>query len=614
MKKVLVFFLFSILCFRAVHAQFGTEGPLSWEISGGVLTISGNGAMPNYDFASQRPSWYDYKALLQSIIIEEGVTSIGNNAFCESSIHSVTFPESSLKTIGVGAFQYCVNLKSVTIPDGVTHIIGYSFYDCKEMTSFTIGKGVISIGPYVFSGCFSLPAIEVSDGNNYFTSENGVLFSKDKKIFRQYPAAKQGNNYTIPEGVTAIEHDAFESCNELRSVYIPKTVSFIGSWVFGNCSNLNSVIIPYGVTQIGEYCFANCKNLISVSLPASLMAIGQMAFINCTGLTDFSNFSLGPQALFNAFQGSNINGCTLRVPDASIKEYEKFDEWKMFKNIVAFETEFAFSVKKDMSMFAGAKIEIAPTSDNLMFMNTTWKSSNPEVATVNNNGIVTAISQGTTEITATVLGRNAICTMTVVEQGKSSIEGIISNSGTDNVKVNLYIKVEETGLTKRGILGGYVLLATTIPNDNGEYRFEGLPEGSYQVQVEMDEYESEATEELSLSEEVTLADVDFKIDEEAGKILVIADISTGKQELPGTGAGIKIYPNPITDAVRINVETWRAASLRIQIINTAGAVVYTQKINNPDETIHLGHLPAGLYIIRLESGSIVKTAKVVKIQ
>jgi len=617
MKKFLHLLLSGLFCAGTVVAQSGPTGPLTWEISGDVLTISGNGAMPNYDFTNDRPPWYEYKSSLSSVIINDGVTGIGSNAFYGSSIYSVTISGSSLKTIGLSAFQSCTNLTSIDIPDEVTQISGYVFYDCRKLSSVTIGKGVASIGLYVFSGCISLPAIDVAAGNNSFVSDDGVLFSMDKKSLRQYPAAKQGDSYSIPDGVTTIFPDAFDSCSKLSSITIPNSVTYIGDWAFVECTGLNSIIIPNGVTQITDYVFSNCTNLTSITIPASLKNIGKGAFLDCKSLSEFVNFSTVPQLLSNAFKGSSINDCTLRVPAASIKEYEKAAEWMEFKNIVALETGLTLELDKEkIFLLIDATEEITATVEYLTFMNVVWKSSQPEVATVNNSGMITAISPGITEISATVLGLEAVCTVTVIQSGKSTIEGIINNAETENVRVNLFIKVEEPGQTKKGIIGGYVLLATTVPNGNGEYRFEDLPEGSYQVQVEIDEYNPEATDELMLSDDDTLMDINFTIDPVTGKIIVDGeDVPTVTEQL--FAPELKVYPNPFTDMVRITgslVEMWRAASLRLQVINTAGTIVHIQTIASPDETIYLGHLPAGMYIIRLENGGMVKTVKVIKIQ
>jgi len=217
-------------------------------------------------------------------------------------------------------------------------------------------------------------------------------------------------------------------------------------------------------------------------------------------------------------------------------------------------------------------------------------------------------------ITASLGSIEADCTVTVIVSGNSTIKGIVDTGGTENVRVNLYIKMGEkgeAGETKKGILGGYVLLATTIPNDNGEYKFENLPEGFYKLDVEIDEYESEATPTINLSDSETRSNINFEVDEATGT--VVPKILTGVVET-WHAASLQIYPNPFTDIVRIAVETGRAPSLQMQVVNTAGAIVHTQTIISPEETIHLGHLPAGLYFIRLENHGMVKTEKIIKIQ
>jgi len=253
-----------------------------------------------------------------------------------------------------------------------------------------------------------------------------------------------------------------------------------------------------------------------------------------------------------------------------------------------------------------------------------WKSSQPTVAAVDAKGTVTALKVGTAEITASAFDSNAKCTVTVLQPGNSSIGGTVNNSGSGNVRVNLYVNTNDPGLTKRGIIGGYVLLASTIPNDNGEYCFDNLPEGSYQVEVVIEDIDPEATEALALSDNETLTDIDFIVDEEEGRIIVVGETDPDpdpdpEPELPTDTKDIfdtclMIYPNPFTDAVRITVENDRTTSARIQVFNTAGVIVHTQTIASPDEIIHLRHLPAGMYILRLENGKNAKTVKMIKIQ
>ena len=266
--------------------------------------------------------------------------------------------------------------------------------------------------------------------------------------------------------------------------------------------------------------------------------------------------------------------------------------------------------KNEIYLLKGATADLTATATGSGVVE--WSSNHSSVATVN-NGAVKAISPGIAVITATVGSEEATCTVTVIQPGNSTIEGTVNNAGGSNVRINLYMKPPDSDM-KRGIIGGYMLLASTVPNDDGTYSFKDLPEGSYQVEVVMDDYEPEASDELSLSGEENLTYVNFTVDVEAGKIVVdevIIAITTGAVET-GRAQSLQIYPNPFTDVVQITgtvVETWHAASLQIQIINIAGAIVHTQTITSSEEIIHLDHLPAGMYIIRIENGRTVKAIK-----
>jgi len=519
--------------------------------------------------------------------IPESVETINDYAFFRSNIQSVTLPGNTLNRIGEFAFEFCVNLTSITIPDAVTQIGRYAFSDCSNMTSVYIGSGVWDIGIYTFVGCTHLQSIEVAAGNPYFTSDDDVLFNKTKTFLIQYPAAKQGNSYVIPNGVTTLSGAALANCSGLTSITIPASVATVGEWAFTLCINLSEII----------------------------------------------NASIEPQKInSNVLDGVNTNACILRVPAASVEEYKKADNW-MKLNIVALETEtIEISLdKNELYLLTGATAEIKATvtgSDDVE-----WNSSRSTIATVSKGttvrgnsvekliitsmGVVTAISPGTTVITASAESTETTCTVTVIEPGKSTIEGNVNNAGGSNVRVNLYMKPPDSD-TKRGIIGGYVLLATTVPNDDGTYSFEDLPEGSYQVEVVMDDDEREATDELSLSGDENLTYVNFTVDVETGEIIVEVkeeeeEIKTGDNDF--FASDLKIYPNPFTDVVRITGAVIGAyGNTPLRIINTAGAIVHTQTITSSDETIHLGHLPAGMYFIRIENSEIAKAVKVIKIQ
>ena len=194
---------------------------------------------------------------LKEVIIPNSVTDIEYSAFnsCRS-LTSITLPNSVTK-IGGYAFSYCQNLTEITIPNSVTTIEYDAFYSCTGLTSITIPASVTTIGNSVFGGCTNLTSILVDSENPNYSSDNGVLFNKDKTTIIQYPSGKTETSYTIPNSVTSIGNYAFSNCTDLTSIIIPNSVTCIGGSAFSGCTGLTSIIIPNSVTSIGDYAFGN---------------------------------------------------------------------------------------------------------------------------------------------------------------------------------------------------------------------------------------------------------------------------------------------------------------------------------------------------------------------
>ena len=234
---------------------------------------------------------FDVCMSLTSITIPEGVTSIEEWAFSYcTSLTSITLP-STLTSIGADAFFDCGSLVSIKIPEGVRSIGGSAFSACSSLTSITIPEGVTSIGGGAFSGCSSLEAF-YGNGNSYYTiDDNRALIVDGGKTFLAYAAANPATSYSIPEEVTSIGNSAFEYCSNLTSITIPEGVTTIGNNAFSSCSSLTSITLPITLTSIGDYTFSNCGSLTSITIPGRVISIGQYAFNGCYALAIVYNNS-----------------------------------------------------------------------------------------------------------------------------------------------------------------------------------------------------------------------------------------------------------------------------------------------------------------------------------
>lgn len=192
---------------------------------------------------------------------------------CEESVTEVDIPSEidglPVLFIEEYAFKGCASLKSITIPDGINHVKNGAFWDCLSLTSITISDSVISFSRDACIGCNNLIDINVSENNEAFSSENGVLFNKDKTQLIKYPEGKEEKDYIIPNGVVEIYSSAFAECSALTSVTIPDGVESIGAYSFALCPSLTSVTIPDSVIDIARYSFCICSSLKEITIKGS---------------------------------------------------------------------------------------------------------------------------------------------------------------------------------------------------------------------------------------------------------------------------------------------------------------------------------------------------------
>ena len=284
----------------ATEGDFGENSCLHWEISTGVLsgktlTISGTGAMPDFDFPNGNLApWWNYEALgmltsfgnfklegeLKKVVIKDGVTNVSNYAlFFLPAATQVTLPD-SVTSIGRYGIAMCSKLTGLSIPKGVTGIGDFGLAG-NGLTAITLPDGLQSLGRGAFDSCASLTNTTLPAA---ITAVPGKCFADCTKLL----------NVKYAGTVTAIGDLAFESCKALTAAPIPETVTEIGASAFTGCTALTDVTIPAGVTAIPEDCFRGCTALKDMKLPGTVTSVGHNAFTGCTALGDVRCYGAAP--------------------------------------------------------------------------------------------------------------------------------------------------------------------------------------------------------------------------------------------------------------------------------------------------------------------------------
>ena len=204
---------------------------ISYTFENGVLTLTGTGAMPEYDYGSNRP-WNDFSDEITKVVVSDGITNVGN----------------------------------------------YAFYDLENLTNVELGKDVSSIGNSSFDICRKLESYVIAEGNATYSSEDGILFNSDKSILLSCPEANALTDYIVPETVVEISSFAFDSCDNLVSVELPPSVVTIGNSAFSSCSSLTKITLNNGLKTIGKSAFMTDRKLSSMMIPATVTSIGESAF------------------------------------------------------------------------------------------------------------------------------------------------------------------------------------------------------------------------------------------------------------------------------------------------------------------------------------------------
>ena len=304
-KKILfcIAILLAVLCLCAAASasivKSGSCGPnATYTLDDtGLLTVTGTGEI------SEKP-WENFRSEVKKISITQ-VHGICADAF--EGLQDVTSVSiSDVGTIGEYAFMDCRALATVQL-SGVQKIDSFAFAYCTSLTSFTLPASTTEVGSGIVKDCTSLAAINVASGNPSYVSDGGILFSADRTCLKEYPCGKAGAEYSVPAGVTDVEHYAFTGsrlqkitfpdsmtgigadiccmAEHLTTVVLPETIEYIGEVSFSGCIHLTDINIPNSVTTLHWRCFALCDALRTLTVPYTVTDIREDVFAESTNLT-----------------------------------------------------------------------------------------------------------------------------------------------------------------------------------------------------------------------------------------------------------------------------------------------------------------------------------------
>lgn len=284
----------------ATSGDFGENDCLHWEVSTGglggkTLTISGTGAMPDFDFPNGNLApWWNYEALgmltsfgnfklegeLKKVVIKDGVTNVSNYAlFFLPAATQITLPE-SVTSIGRYGIALCAKLKGISLPKAVTGIGDFGLAG-NNFTSISLPDGLQTLGRGAFDACASLSGMTLPAA---ITAVPDKCFNDCTKLL----------TVDYKGEVTAIGERAFEGCKSLTKAPIPAAVTALGNSAFNGCIALTDVTLPGGVTAVPDACFQGCIALADMKLPATVTSVGHNAFTGCKALKDVRCYGAPP--------------------------------------------------------------------------------------------------------------------------------------------------------------------------------------------------------------------------------------------------------------------------------------------------------------------------------
>lgn len=383
------------------------------------MTDEGSYIVPNSGGATDQP--FDYCLLLENIYVAEG-----NPKY--SDIDGVWYNADKTKLLRVPPMH-----EIFEIPDNIIEINWYAFRNNAKFNTFTAPKNITKIPSNLFRNSKSIETV-ILNSNIKSIQGNAFLYCSSLK------------SITLPNSITYIADGVFYGCEELDNVTLPSNIKYLGEDVFKNCKSLTSIVIPENVNYISNDAFIGCSSLHTVTFPKKLEYIYYRAFKNCTSLkkviswapkapqlveaTDYNyNYSTNTKEIFVNIPTDAI----LYVPRGSVESYKNSTGWEVFNKIVELDPITPILSQTELNLKEGetATISVDFISDNSSeIKNHVWTSSDDNIATINENGVVTAYNEGNAILTLSVYDENdnlynAICNIKVESKIGLSANNIV---------------------------------------------------------------------------------------------------------------------------------------------------------------------------------------------
>lgn len=468
---LMVLSLTTVFEFQKAYAD-EIDGEWKYTVSDGKATITG------YIGTARQ---IKVPSIVNGIYVEK-VSGLSVSS-AKNKVTSISF-ENGISEIGISLCNNYTALEIVQLPETITTIGSGAFYGCSSLRAITIPSSVRTIGDGAFQDCTSLYSVSMGESNISVISDN--LFLGCTKL----------SNITLPSNITSIGKNSFSGCTALYTLYIPSTVTKIGDAAFYNCSSLNSITsLPSELKNLGNFAFAGCSSIENIIIPNKTSEIGEKAFQNCTGIKEIfvgnSVSNIKDAAFYGCaslkkivFGGDYVNLAKCFDNDNAPVIYynSKYrTNWAKYtetKRSYSAPTSISFTAKS--SMTAGTKQTIKITvKPNLSSIGSIYSlsSSNESVATITNDGVITALSGGTTKITATTItGLTKSFTLKVNPKKITSVTATSKTTSSIDLKwtadtsANGYMVYRSTSASS-----GFKKVGTTYTNS---YTDKGLKKGT----------------------------------------------------------------------------------------------------------------------------------------